>query len=238
MDKLMGVNVDECFSSDEEEVIFHTDIKFIETYKNVFYESTHHQYSNAMFVSEADDVFCLDGMYTLKFCIQPIANCEQIKKIGDIIINIWWKYAFSCGYILYNVNEPEIMEKIKLLVNTTYCTTELPDYLSLPTKQSKIDTIFYYDNCEFNLYSRYIYGYNHLYTKLQHITNVDTKFVELDVDENNTLIHSSGVYPEKPILSDNLIKIPGNNEGDGYLHAFTIINQRNVLVAFGLYSGC
>ncbi|AKS25394.1 Clas51 [Clostera anastomosis granulovirus B] len=231
-------------SSTSSVVVFDTDIEFTETFNNVYFPSKHKQYTSAKFVSESNELFNLDGVYALKFCIQPIANHEQLAKVDYYVDNVWHcKLEFSCGYILYNVNEPDVMEKIGLVVDATYWTinllpngvntdkTQLKHGTICPTKE----TIFYYKQCQFNLYGRYIYGFDHAYTKFQRVTNVDTKWIEEDVDEDNTLIYSSGVYPEEPVLSDDTITVPCNFEANEHSYAFTIINSENVLVAFGLY---
>ncbi|UYE99101.1 MAG: hypothetical protein [Betabaculovirus sp.] len=57
------------------------------------------------------------------------------------------------------------------------------------------------------MYGRYIYGFDHTYTKFQRFTKVETKWIEEDMDEDNMLIYSSCVYPEEPVMFDDTITV-------------------------------
>lgn len=203
-----------------------TIIEFRDYFDNVNFPTTFKTFNQARFVSEADEGFLLNGLYTLRFCL-------QINQPEYYDFDSYWNNVepFQCGYILYNVNEPDFVKKINVLIDSTYCKTKPLEYTEELDNKN-----FTYDHCIFQLYGAYVYGYDHLFTKFQSVGHDEKnlKFVENDVDDEGTLIFDYGTYPEPPVLSDDLITIPAHNSNK-HNNAFSIINQHNVLVAFGLY---
>lgn len=194
-------------------------------------------FSNQIFYINRNqgDKVLLNGHY--KFLIEYERSREKYKY-GDNVEYYDCKLSYNVANILYNADVPDVIGLIDMLIEATYygppeevdATVYDEEILDLGSMYTSVNTIFKYKDCTFFLFGRYLYGYDETYVEF------DTKYStsESDVDENST--GESDKEEEEPKMSEDSIVLPESRENFGeYNYAFSILDDSNVLVAWGLY---
>ncbi|KAG7312797.1 hypothetical protein JYU34_001180 [Plutella xylostella] len=205
-------------------------------------------------VDDGAEKALLNGTYS----IQRHRNRHpNLKKVVDDYYNgihppYHCKQVYVEGNILYKLNEPNIQDMIDLAVRSTH-EVKLPECVdkSVHKKWQKRggticpsqETIFRYQGKLYNLYGRYIFGYDKRFVqftndKLEVVVNGDEvddddEYEDYVVDETEErevqLTRAEIILPTVP-YSENCPLV------NDYHYAFSIVDESTgVLDAFGIY---